>query len=1392
MALILCFTMVFTMTSYVGLGDYTQVYAESSAEEVINQEAIQAEKTIYEQLVSCASVEEMYLLMLEFMNEDPQGLESLSTQEINGLRKRVEELQPENDDVDKIDLLDTLSILPNGGQEQSADIDTYVLSRTGAQLLATASGGVIKLTDNVRLSSTLTINGGKKITLDLAGYVLEGNGTNEVITVSGAGTNLTIIDSNDTIGHDGRIIDGVYDWANGSGDIIRGGVITNQAKGPGITVTENALCTINDGLITGCVDKVGPAITLTSTGNLVMTGGEVMYNKSLNATGASGGAIHGEPSNSSNTGSNMQLSNVKIQYNTSSANGGAIYGYDVTLDNCIITNNTAHYGGGIYIPSGSSKKETKGTLKVQNSTIGNNTAQYGGGIYAKVDTKVEINSNTTISGNNASVSGGGIYAYSLDAIGTFDKPIIISNNKAVNNGGGICINGPDTNPDRNSVCTIEHCTIERNDTGISGGGIYAYLADVKVSNSKISYNRAMTTETYDNVDSKTRVDKGRGGGFWFQGKAKVAAPKCELINTEVTNNAAMYYGGGGQVCTYAELELVSGKISDNIVILHGAGGLHVTGDAKFTLTGGEISNNTAYSVGGGIHSSYTCVLNLDGGEIKNNTVYGRGGGVHVNVGGNLQLKGTDIIGNEAHTGTTRYAAEVVEFNGNNWPGVINIRETATVDGYGGGVVVDAGTCTMTEGKLFDNWAEVGGGGIAFVMINAAAGNHGRFSENRVVEFDLKGGEITNNRTDGNGAGVYLMKNRLSEEELLKDESADRRYYDEEGNLYHLEGVPNITATGGIVKGNVANGNGGAAYQEEKTKFVISDDALFIENEAKLNGGGVYIAQGEAEINGGAINNNKSNLAGGGLYIAGNVTMSDGTVSENTAVTSGGAAYIDGGKFTMTSGRMEKNKTTGKDSNGGAVLLNNGSAEIGIKDCSGEGTTHTEEPTDKIHPIIKDNTSLDSGGGIALLGNGDIVMYCGEVVGNKATNPGRGLNVYMETGTFDLYNGDIGAIKNPELVIVGGHLIKHENSSVDVDIELKYYHCNDEVKFTEPHTGDFGEKTATATKGEYFNLPDGEKYWSAPDGYRFFGWTFYGPNDDDAPAFVRNKGEYQPIGSPILVKDDSEKTYDKVIDGIITMYALWAPEVSEISYQAVTFVNGAYTELSDGEVSQMNGAVGNPTEYTYSVGTNTSLLKDVTKSGYTFKGWYIYQDLNQNANWGYEPAYKEVGGVTVIDYERLTFIPAGTDIDFGSTNFGDVTLIARFEPAFTDLRVTKEGASEKDTNQTFIFRVTGTPDDTALPKVDMTVTVQGNSSVLIVDLPVGDYQVEEITQWSWRYIIEGTNPKDVALRNPEKRGDNAENVKFENKRENFLWLSGDSFCDNLWSGANNSVIKRIFS
>ena len=93
---------------------------------------------------------------------------------------------------------------------------------------------------------------------------------------------------------------------------------------------------------------------------------------------------------------------------------------------------------------------------------------------------------------------------------------------------------------------------------------------------------------------------------------------------------------------------------------------------------------------------------------------------------------------------------------------------------------------------------------------------------------------------------------------------------------------------------------------------------------------------------------------------------------------------------------------------------------------------------------------------------------------------------------------------------------------------------------------------------------------------------------------------------------------------------------------------------------------------------------------------------------------------------------------------------------------------------------------------MTVTVQGNSSVLIVDLPVGDYQVEEITQWSWRYIIEGTNPKDVALRNPEKRGDNAENVKFENKRENFLWLSGDSFCDNLWSGANNSVIKRIFS
>jgi hypothetical protein len=66
---------------------------------------------------------------------------------------------------------------------------------------------------------------------------------------------------------------------------------------------------------------------------------------------------------------------------------------------------------------------------------------------------------------------------------------------------------------------------------------------------------------------------------------------------------------------------------------------------------------------------------------------------------------------------------------------------------------------MNSGELSGNYAEVAGGGLCLVMIRIS-NDKTDFKRLNVVEFTLNNGTIYNNRTDGNGAGVYIMENKI--------------------------------------------------------------------------------------------------------------------------------------------------------------------------------------------------------------------------------------------------------------------------------------------------------------------------------------------------------------------------------------------------------------------------------------------------------------------------------------------------------------------------------------------------------------------------------------------------------------------------------------------------------
>jgi hypothetical protein len=103
---------------------------------------------------------------------------------------------------------------------------------------------------------------------------------------------------------------------------------------------------------------------------------------------------------------------------------------------------------------------------------------------------------------------------------------------------------------------------------------------------------------------------------------------------------------------------------------------------------------------------------------------------------------------------------------------------------------------------------------------------------------------------------------------------------------------------------------------------------------------------------------------------------------------------------------------------------------------------------------------------------------------------------------------------------------------------------------------------------------------------------------------------------------------------------------------------------------------------------------------------------------------------------------------------------------TDLTIKVSSAEQRD-DQTFIFNVAGVPDtDTA--GVNLTVTVKGNGSTTITDIPTGDYIVTELTDWSWRY------ENDTAQRTVTLVYDASQNVvTYDNTREKDKWLDGNA-------------------
>ena len=155
-----------------------------------------------------------------------------------------------------------------------------------------------------------------------------------------------------------------------------------------------------------------------------------------------------------------------------------------------------------------------------------------------------------------------------------------------------------------------------------------------------------------------------------------------------------------------------------------------------------------------------------------------------------------------------------------------------------------------------------------------------------------------------------------------------------------------------------------------------------------------------------------------------------------------------------------------------------------------------------------------------------------------------------------------------------------------------------------------------------------------------------------------------------------------------------------------------------------------------------------KSGYTFVGWY--QDAECTIPVGEKGTVDDATGK--LTPERSKLLPAP------QTN----VFYARFKAVYGNVTITRE-ATEDESNGvgTYVYRLTSKDN----PAYVVEVTVPKGGSTTVYDLPCGDYTVEQVNSWSWRY-----SDREQTV---EIEKDKTKTVKFDGAAVKKKWLTGSS-------------------
>ena len=600
----------------------------------------------------------------------------------------------------------------------------------------------------------------------------------------------------------------------------------------------------NDGeviVVTGTIKASNSTATINSTsvnnfGDIVITKKVTIRAKDetgaiIDANKKDGGKTAHRIFKADGTGAELTLQNIKLQGGiaegaSESGYGGALYvkgGAALVLDKCVVTDNSAAAGGGIYLSATSKLKN--GSSRIVPSA---DKAAGKNDVYLAKDTYIEL---TDISGSGViaqispelRLSGTKIAEYT----GITSAPSNIASRFAVTStADGIWILKYNVSSkefnlhqtavygDGNDIAWAQLRTAAANS---ATGDVITAKGIIKASNTQL---HGTTENNYGEITVTKKITvKGEAGAVIDANKDGLGGAAHRIFNISESG---------------AELNLQSINLKNGKSSLSG-GAISVSDGAKLNLSAGVSITDCSAAFGGAVYASGSGTeVVIDGAHLKADTASDEGSAIHLSDSALAEVKGESIIhGNHVVGGTSPSSVYLKGGARFTLGGKAKISNESGKNGSG--VFINGAEFTMSgNAEISGNSTTSSGGGV---HIEGTGG-----------KFNMTGGTVSGN-TAVSGGGVYIasgcefnMSGGIVKDNKVVHTSSTQC----KGGGVFLAGKFNMS--GGIISGNEAKksdteyGDGGGVYTENiGAELKMSGGARIVPSADKKSGkNDVYI------------------------------------------------------------------------------------------------------------------------------------------------------------------------------------------------------------------------------------------------------------------------------------------------------------------------------------------------------------------------------------------------------------------------------------------------------------------------------------------------------------------------------------------------------------------------